>query len=211
MKNAALPLLATVALAASLANVGCGGGTVDVGIKGPKGVDVQVGVGAAPPPGPLPPPVVAVGPPRKIVLQGLPLDGAKLAGLPDIEFDTAQATIKNTQTNTAVLGMLLHAGQQYTTITRLRVEGHTDSDGNAADNLTLSENRAKAVIAWEVGHGVDPGRFSFAGCAAKDPLVPNDSAEHKQRNRRTEFDLELLEGKQPPGYTLPCAHNTFRK
>ena len=50
MKNAALSLLASVAVAASLATVGCGGGTVDVGIKGPKGMDLQVGVGTAPPP-----------------------------------------------------------------------------------------------------------------------------------------------------------------
>ncbi len=96
-------------------------------------------------------------------------------------------------------------------INRIRVEGHTDSDGNSADNLTLSENRAKAVITWLVAHGVDQSRFSFEGCAARDPLVPNDTAEHKQRNRRTEFDIELLDGKAPPGYTTPCAHNNFRK
>jgi|HubBroStandDraft_3_1064219.scaffolds.fasta_scaffold315451_1 OOP family OmpA-OmpF porin len=212
MKNAALPLLASVAFAASMATFGCGGAAVDVGVKGPKGVDVNVGVGAAPPPGP---PVVAVvapppAGPRKIVLQGLPLDGAQLAGLPDIEFDTAQATIKNTPTNNAVMGMLLKAGQTYVTITRLRVEGHTDSDGNEADNQRLSEARAQTVVRWLVDHGIDPRRLNPVGCAARDPLVPNDSADHKARNRRTEFDIEEIEGAPVEGATAPCAPNPFR-
>jgi OOP family OmpA-OmpF porin len=209
MKNAALPLLASAALAASIATLGCGGGSVDVGLRGPKGVDVQVGVNAAPPP-PVVAPVVAAGPPRKIMLQGLPLDGAQLAGLPDIEFDTAQATIKNTPTNNAVLGMLIKAGSTYTTITRLRVEGHTDSDGNEADNQRLSEARAQTVVRFLVDHGIDPRRLNPVGCASRDPLFPNDSAEHKSRNRRTEFDIEEIEGQPVEGGTAACAPNPFR-
>jgi hypothetical protein len=46
--------------------------------------------------------------------------------------------------------------------------------------------------------------------AARDPLVPNDSAEHKQKNRRTEFDIEELGGKRPDGYTAACAPNSAR-
>jgi OmpA-OmpF porin, OOP family len=212
MKNVALPLLTSVAMAAMLGALGCGGGAVDVGIKGPKGVTVDVGVGAA---GAgavavAPPPLVA-GPPQKIVVQGLQLEGAQLSGIPDIEFDTAQATIKATPSNEATLRLLVLGGQTNPNITLLRVEGHTDSDGDPANNQVLSERRAQAVVAYLVAHGIDGARLRPVGCAARDPLFPNDSPEHKARNRRTEFDIETIQGGRPEGYTEPCAPNSFRK
>jgi OOP family OmpA-OmpF porin len=208
MKKAALPLLSAAGMAALLGVVGCGGGTVDVGLKG-KNVDVSVGV-AAPPPAVAPPPPV-VGTPRKITLTGLPLDGAQLAGIPDIEFDTAQTTIKKTPANDMVLGLLVKAGVTYTTITRLRVEGHTDSDGNEADNQRLSEGRALAVVDWLTARGIDRRRLNPVGCASRDPIFPNDTPEHKARNRRVEFDIEEIEGGPVEGGTAPCAPNPFRK
>jgi outer membrane protein OmpA-like peptidoglycan-associated protein len=157
------------------------------------------------PPGPPP-----AGPPRKIMLTGLPLDGAQLAGLPDIEFDNASASLKRSQQNDMVLGVLLRAGQTYVTITRLRVEGHTDSDGNEADNQRLSEGRALAVVDWLTTHGIARQRLNPVGCASRDPLFPNDSADHKQRNRRVEFDIETIEDQPVDGGTAPCAPNSFR-
>jgi OmpA-OmpF porin, OOP family len=203
MKNAALTLLASAAVAAMLGSIGCGGG-VGVEVKGPKGVDVAVGVAPAPPP-------PAAGPPEKIVVQNLNLEGAQLAGIPDIEFDTAQATIKQTPQNAATLGLLVLGSQQNKNITLLRVEGHTDSDGDAANNQVLSEKRAQAVVDFLISHGVDRARLRPVGCAARDPLFQNDTPEHKARNRRTEFDIETINNNRPEGYTEPCAPNTFRK
>jgi outer membrane protein OmpA-like peptidoglycan-associated protein len=37
---------------------------------------------------------------------------------------------------------------------KLRVEGHTDNQGNAAASQALSERRAQAVVAWLTAHGV---------------------------------------------------------
>jgi outer membrane protein OmpA-like peptidoglycan-associated protein len=207
MKNVALPLLTSIAMAAMLGALGCGGGAVDVGIKGPKGVTVDVGVGGTPV---APPPVVA-GPPQKIEVQGLNLEGAQLSGIPDIEFDTAQATIKASPQNEATLRLLLLGGQTNRNITMLRVEGHTDSDGDPANNQVLSERRAQAVVGWLVAHGIDAARLRPIGCAARDPLFPNDSPEHKARNRRTEFDIETINGARPEGYTEGCAPNSFRR
>jgi len=164
-----------------------------------------------PPPPPPPPPVVVAPPPPPPAPAPMPLLGAELDIKGEIEFDVAKFSLRETPGTLSVLNQMLTIMKGFPQINKIRVEGHTDSDGNAADNLTLSENRAKAVIAWLVGKGIDQSRFSFAGCAAKDPLAPNDTAEHKQKNRRTEFDIELLNGKQPPGYTAPCAHNSFRK
>ncbi len=206
MKNAALSLLASVATAATLlGSIGCGGGSVGVELKGKGMPNVEVGVNTAPPP---PPPS---GPPEKVVVQGLNLEGAQLAGIPNIEFDTAQATIKNTPQNAATLGLLVLGSQQNRNITLLRVEGHTDSDGDPANNQVLSEKRAQAVVDFLVAHGVDRARLRPVGCAARDPLFNNDTAEHKALNRRTEFDIETINNNRPEGYTEACAPNTFRK
>jgi outer membrane protein OmpA-like peptidoglycan-associated protein len=203
MKNAVLPLLVTAAALSSL--IGCSGGaTVDVGVKTPIGpVPVTVCVGVAPPP-------PAAGPPRKIALAGLPLEGAQLAGIPDIEFDTGAATIKRTPQNDMVLNLLLRAGSTYTTITRLRVEGHTDSTGDEISNQRLSEARAIAVVEWLSSHGIGRQRLNPVGCASRDPLFPNDSNEHMARNRRVEFDIETIEDQPVEGGTAPCAANPFR-
>jgi OOP family OmpA-OmpF porin len=195
----ALSILIVPALACL---VGCGGGTVAVQ---PAPV-VAVVPGPPGPPPPPPPP----GPPAKIVVQGLNLEGAQLAGIPDIEFDTAQATIKATAQNETTLRMLVAGSQMNTNITGLRVEGHTDSDGDPNSNQILSERRAHAVADWLIAHGVAANRLHPVGCAARDPLFPNDSAEHKARNRRTEFDIETINGSRPEGYTEPCAPNSFR-
>jgi OOP family OmpA-OmpF porin len=199
MKNAALSLLTSVAIAATLGGLGCGPVAVDV---------APVPVAAVPTP-----PVVAVpaGPPVKIVLAGgMNVDGAQLAGIPDIEFDTAKASIKATPQNEATLRLLLLGGQTNPNITLLRVEGHTDSDGDPQGNQVLSEQRAASVVEWLVAHGIDRARLRPVGCAARDPLFPNDTPEHKARNRRTEFDIEGFMGARPDGYTEACAPNSFR-
>ena len=164
---------------------------------------------------PAPAPVVAVvapaPAPTKIVLAGgMQLEGAQLAGIPDIEFDTAKATIKASPQNEATLRLLLLGGQTNPNITLLRVEGHTDSDGDPASNQALSEGRAQAVVDWLVAHGIARERLHPVGCAARDPLFPNDTPEHKARNRRTEFDIEAINGQRPEGYTDACAPNSFR-
>jgi OmpA-OmpF porin, OOP family len=158
----------------------------------------------APPP---PPPVVAPPPPPQ---PDLALMGAQLDIKTDIEFDVGKSDIKDSPLSRQTLGAVLEIMKK-APITKLRIEGHTDSDGNAADNQKLSEARARSVGAWLSAHGVEPGRFDYAGCAARDPIVPNDSAEHKQRNRRTEFDVDSIAGKRVDGFTEPCAPNKFRK
>jgi OOP family OmpA-OmpF porin len=162
-----------------------------------------VGAPVAPPPPP--------GGGAKIVVMGLQLDGAQLAGIPDIEFDTAQATIKATAQNEATLRLLLLGGQTNPNITLLRVEGHTDSDGDPASNQALSERRAQAVVEWLIAHGIARERLHPVGCAARDPIFPNDSPEHKARNRRTEFDIEAIGGARVEGYTDACAPNPSRR
>jgi outer membrane protein OmpA-like peptidoglycan-associated protein len=70
---------------------------------------------------------------------------------------------------------------------RIVVAGHTDSDGGANANLRLSEQRATSVVRYLVSHGVGTGRITSVGYGETAPLVPNDSAQNKKRNRRIEF------------------------
>jgi len=142
---------------------------------------------------------------------GVALIGAQLDIRGDIEFDTGAATIRDSAASQAVLNSVLGILQTNPAITRVRVEGHTDSDGSDALNLALSNARAASVGAWLVAHGVSPGRLDPVGCGASDPLVPNTTPENKQRNRRTEFDIEELGGARPAGFTNPCTPNPLRR
>jgi OOP family OmpA-OmpF porin len=157
-----------------------------------------------------PPPPAPPEEPPQVVLQGMSFQGAQLTGIPEIEFDTGRASIKPTTSNETILRLVLMGGQNNPSVTMLRVEGHTDSDGDPASNQALSEARAQTVVAWFVAHGADPARLHAVGCGSRDPLFPNDTPEHKARNRRTEFDIELFMGRHPRGYTEPCTANPSR-
>jgi OmpA-OmpF porin, OOP family len=80
----------------------------------------------------------------------------------------------------------LPAGYQY------RVEGHTDGLGPAAFNKDLSQRRAKSVIAWLVGKGLDGKRFTAAGIGPDRPVAGNDTEPNRQLNRRVEFHITNL-------------------
>jgi OOP family OmpA-OmpF porin len=80
-------------------------------------------------------------------------------------------------------------------ITLLRIEGHTDSDGKADANQTLSEKRAMSVARWLVGHGVACGRLIPVGFGQTKPVAPNDTADNKAQNRRVAFVNAALKGR----------------
>lgn len=72
-------------------------------------------------------------------------------------------------------------------IKKISIEGHTDDDGSKNYNKKLSQKRANSVMAYLVEHGVEAGRLSAVGFGEDVPLVPNDSDENKEKNRRVEF------------------------
>ena len=73
---------------------------------------------------------------------------------------------------------------------RLAVEGHTDDQGQIENNLALSQRRAEAVMQFFVARGISLSRLSARGYGEERPLVENDTAADRARNRRIEFVFE---------------------
>ncbi|MCE2712240.1 MAG: OmpA family protein [Cryomorphaceae bacterium] len=72
---------------------------------------------------------------------------------------------------------------------RIRVTGHTDSDGSDAYNVELSKRRAKALIDFFVDHGLSEDRIEIDFRGEKDPVDNNSTPEGKQKNRRVDFSF----------------------
>ena len=70
---------------------------------------------------------------------------------------------------------------------KFSVEGHTDSDGDDANNLKLSEERAKTVMNTMIKLGISADRLSTKGFGESVPIDTNSSPEGKANNRRVEF------------------------
>ncbi|MCY7327296.1 MAG: OmpA family protein, partial [Saprospiraceae bacterium] len=70
---------------------------------------------------------------------------------------------------------------------RIQINGHTDNVGDDRSNFTLSENRARSVLNYLVQKKVPAGRLRSKGFGETQPIEPNDTAEGRARNRRTEF------------------------
>lgn len=71
---------------------------------------------------------------------------------------------------------------------RVKIIGHTDSDGDDARNMELSQKRAIAVKAMLVKEfNIDSSSLETDGKGETQPSVKNDSAENKAQNRRVEF------------------------
>lgn len=72
---------------------------------------------------------------------------------------------------------------------KLSVTGHTDSDGTAESNLVLSERRAKQVKDLLIADGFNADQLELIGKGEAEPVVENNSAENKARNRRVSVRL----------------------
>jgi outer membrane protein OmpA-like peptidoglycan-associated protein/tetratricopeptide (TPR) repeat protein len=72
---------------------------------------------------------------------------------------------------------------------KIEISGHTDNIGKSADNLTLSNNRAKAVVNYLVSKGIDVKRLMAKGYGASKPVADNKTEEGRAQNRRTEMKV----------------------
>lgn len=106
--------------------------------------------------------------------------------LKNIFFETSKATLK--PESYSELENVLKFLQDNATV-RLEISGHTDNVGSRNLNQKLSENRAKAVVDYLVGRGIDKTRLEARGYADTQPVTGNDTPEGRAQNRRVEFKV----------------------
>jgi outer membrane protein OmpA-like peptidoglycan-associated protein len=71
---------------------------------------------------------------------------------------------------------------------KIKVVGHTDSDGDDKSNLDLSKRRAESVkVSLVKDFSVDAARIETDGKGESEPIAKNDSGVNKAKNRRVEF------------------------
>ncbi len=79
-------------------------------------------------------------------------------------------------------------------LTKVTIEGHSDSSGEANYNQLLSERRAKSIANILVeDYGIDSSRVSAIGYGEEKPIADNGTAEGRKQNRRVEAVIEATE------------------
>ena len=102
-----------------------------------------------------------------------------------VNFETGKSVIKDDSKsllNQVALQILAHDE-----IKKVRVEGHTDSQGSDQANQVLSQDRADSVRTYLMGRGVPGEKLEAVGYGESKPIDTNDTAAGRARNRRVEF------------------------
>lgn len=107
----------------------------------------------------------------------------------------ATGSSKLLKTADVKLNEVVNAAKQYPEV-QLEVSGHTDNRGKKAMNEKLSKNRAAAVKAYLVKHGVAADRIVTAGYADTQPIADNKTAKGRAANRRVEVHYVIKEEKK---------------
>ncbi|MGB8933418.1 MAG: OmpA family protein [Anaeromyxobacteraceae bacterium] len=115
------------------------------------------------------------------------LEGDKITVSETIRFETGKAAIEPGSTH--VLDEVADILKSNPGISKMTIEGHTDSSGDAALNKQLSQERADAVKTYIVGKGVDGGRMDAKGFGAEQPIASNDTEDGRATNRRVAFKV----------------------
>ena len=102
-----------------------------------------------------------------------------------VYFETAKAAIKPESFGLLDdVASILVANPE---ITKIRIEGHTDSRGNADYNRKLSDARAASVRQYLIDKGVEAGRLESIGYGEDKPVDTANNAAAWEKNRRVDF------------------------
>ena len=117
-------------------------------------------------------------------LQAEATDRGMVMTLGDVLFATGKSDLaEGAHEKLDQLAAFLH---RYTDRTLL-IEGHTDAQGTAENNLALSQRRAEAVKVYLIIQSIDASRLTAVGRGSEAPIADNTTPEGRQRNRRVEI------------------------
>ena len=112
------------------------------------------------------------------------VEAGKSIVLEGINFDSGKSTLK--PESAEPLGKVLRTLQENPEI-EVEIQGHTDNQGKAQMNRSLSQSRADTVMAWLVERGIEPARMRTKGFGPDQPVADNATPEGRAQNRRIEF------------------------
>lgn len=108
-------------------------------------------------------------------------------GIKNLQFETGKAIIQPSSFPALdKLADLLLENPSF----NFRIEGHTDNVGAPEKNRILSQERAEAVKTYLTSRGVDAERITAVGYGDTKPVVSNDTAAGKAKNRRVDMAIE---------------------
>lgn len=103
-----------------------------------------------------------------------------------VQYETASSSIKSESFN--ILRQIGQIMERYPDFD-LTIEGHTDNQGSADDNLRLSQQRARACYTFLLNSGVEASRMTHTGYGEARPIASNETISGRTLNRRVEFAL----------------------
>ena len=127
-----------------------------------------------------PPPVVADKPPPRVEVRD-----NKIEIHDKIQFDFDKATIKEASFD--LMNEIASVIAKNPQIKRIQIEGHASSEGNAAHNKQLSDERAKAVMKYLTEHGIAAAELAAIGFGSERPIADNGTEAGREQNRRVDF------------------------
>lgn len=110
-----------------------------------------------------------------------------LKGNTRISFASAKANITGAE-SFDLLNSLASAANQCATF-RIKVDGYTDSVGDAGYNQRLSEARANTVVSYLATNDVELSRMTAEGHGEDNPVADNSTPEGRAMNRRINFTV----------------------
>ncbi|NOT76533.1 MAG: OmpA family protein [Cyclobacteriaceae bacterium] len=116
----------------------------------------------------------------------LPIIAGQVLQLNNVFFEQAKPVLK--PESYAELDRLITIMQENPTM-EIELGGYTDNVGREVSLILLSMDRAGAVKKYMVSKGIAQKRITGKGYGPANPVVKNDTEEHRRMNRRVEFKI----------------------